>query len=212
MIEEEDISAQKRKNRHADNIMLNNPAANSDDDDESNQLVLNGQPTGKTPKKGKGGFGLDDGDSDEDDHFGKKRLLNESDFELNEKRTNNNSGTPGASGQSRKALLADDLFGAIDTDNSLASMETLDAFVGPVKTEFDDLKRKIDAKDKELAELEDNFYKRVSSKAVELEGIGPEQEAEIERHRHLFEMQQLMELNQRMSKIEREKIELLKQE
>lgn len=91
-------------------------------------------------------------------------------------------------------------------------METIDAFVGPVKNEFDELKRKIDAKDKELAELEDNFYKRVSSKAVELEGIGPEQEAEIERHRHLFEMQQLMELNQRMSKIEREKIDLLKQE
>lgn len=91
-------------------------------------------------------------------------------------------------------------------------METIDAFVGPVKTEFEDLKRKIDEKDKELEELESQFYKKVSSKAVELEGIGPEQEAEIERHRHLFEMQQLMELNQRMSKIEKEKIELLKSE
>ena len=68
-------------------------------------------------------------------------------------------------------------------------METIDAFVGPVKSEFDDLKRKIDEKDKELEKLESAFYKKVSSKAVELEGIGPDQEAEIERHRHLFEMQ-----------------------
>jgi len=36
--------------------------------------------------------------------------------------------------------------------------------------------------------METDFYKKVSSKAVELEGIGPDQEAEIERHRHLFEM------------------------
>ena len=61
--------------------------------------------------------------------------------------------------------------------------------MGPVKKEFDDLKRKIDEKDQELIKLEDDFYKRVSSKAVELEGIGPEEEKEIERHRHLFEMQ-----------------------
>jgi len=32
----------------------------------------------------------------------------------------------------------------------MASMETIDAFVGPVKSEFEDLKRKIDEKDKEL--------------------------------------------------------------
>lgn len=47
---------------------------------------------------------------------------------------------------------------------------------------------------------------------MELEGIGPDQEAEIDRHKHLFEMQKLMELNQRMSKIEQEKINLLKKE
>lgn len=207
MIEEEDISALKRKNRQADNILLNNPG-NSDDDEEGSQLMINGRPAGKTPAKAKGGFNLD-GDSDEDDGIDRKRLLNESDFELNEKKQNRN--IPSAS-QNRKAQQADDLFGAIDTENSMGSMDTIDAFVGPVKTEFEDLKRKIDLKDKELVELEQNFYKRVSSKAVELEGIGPEQEAEIERHRHLFEMQQLMELNQRMSKIEREKIELLKKE
>ena len=60
--------------------------------------------------------------------------------------------------------------------------------------------------------LEEDFYKRVSSKALELEGIRPEQEKEIERHHHLYEMQKLMELNQRMSRIELEKIKLLKQE
>ena len=47
---------------------------------------------------------------------------------------------------------------------------------------------------------------------MELEGIGPEQEAEIDRHHHLYEMQKLMELNQRMSKVEIEKIRLLKLE
>ena len=161
---------------------------------------------GQTPGKSKGGFDLDDSD-EERNYDTKKQLLNESDFELNEKRQN--IPTPS---QNRKGQQADDLFGALETDNSLGAMETIDAFVGPVKTEFDDLKRKIDLKDKELQDLETDFYKRVSSKAVELEGIGPEQEAEIERHRHLFEMQQLMELNQRMEKIEREKIELLKAE
>lgn len=67
-------------------------------------------------------------------------------------------------------------------------METIDAFVGPVKQEFDDLKRRIEEKDRQLEKLESDFYKKVSSKSVELEGIGPDQEAEIERHRHLFEM------------------------
>ena len=65
MIEEEDISAMKSKNRQADNIMLNNAGDHYDDDDEGSQLMLNGVPTGKTPKKAKGGFDLDD-DSDED--------------------------------------------------------------------------------------------------------------------------------------------------
>ena len=43
--------------------------------------------------------------------------------------------------------MADDLFGAIETDNTMGNMDTIDAFVGPVKSEFDDLKRKIDEKD-----------------------------------------------------------------
>ena len=155
-----------------------------------------------TPGKGKGDFDLDNSDEDNEGGSysgGQKRLLNESDFEMNEKKQN--IPTPGKN--------SDDMFSFLETETS---MQSVDAFVGPVKTEFDDLKRKIEAKDKELEKLESDFYQRVSSKAVELEGIGPEQEAEIERHKHLFEMQQLMELNQRMSKIEREKIELLKAE
>jgi hypothetical protein len=91
-------------------------------------------------------------------------------------------------------------------------MESIDQYVGPVKEEFNALKRLIDEKDRELEELEEDFYKRVSSKSMELEGIGPDQEAEIERHRHLYEMHKLMELNQRMLKIEAEKIKLLKKE
>ena len=99
-----------------------------------------------------------------------------------------------------------------EEDDEMARLETIDAFVGPVKKEFNDLKKKIEDKDKELQQLEKSFYDRVSSKAVELEGIGPEEEKEIERHRHLFEMQQLMELNKRMGRVEREKINLLKKE
>ena len=95
----------------------------------------------------------------------------------------------------KKVNYSDDLFnfGSSgqdgDEDESMASLETIDAFVGPVKKEFDDLKQAIEDKDQELVELETDFYKRVSKKAVELEGIGPEEEAEIERHKHLFEMQ-----------------------
>lgn len=100
----------------------------------------------------------------------------------------------------------------VDGEDSMMSLETLDSFVGPVKDEFNRLKQLIDEKDEELKALESDFYKRVSSKSLELEGIGPEQEAEIERHTHLFEMQRLMDLNQRMAKIEKEKIKLLKKE
>ena len=46
--------------------------------------------------------------------------------------------------------------------------------------------------------------------SVELEGIGAEQEEELERHRHLYELQQLKELEQRMTKVEREKLNLLR--
>lgn len=131
-----------------------------------------------------------------------QKLLNEdSDFENDLKKGNN---IPLV-----KRKKMEDLFSYGDKDaedlgphDSVASLDTIDAFVGPVKTEFDNLKKLIESSDRELEILEADFYKQVSSKSMELEGIGPDQEAEIDRHRHLFEMQKLMELNQRMSRIE----------
>ena len=181
---------------------------------EGSQLLSDGDDDidlRKTPIKPKQRFALLDSD-EEGGASSKKKLLNESDFEMNEKGYTN---IPLSSGlmmqQNHKINHHEDLYGD-GADMSIASMDTIDAFVGPVKEEFDDLKRRIEEKDRQLEKLESDFYKKVSSKSVELEGIGPDQEAEIERHRHLFEMQQLMELNSRMGKIEREKIQLLKKE
>ena len=166
--EEYEMASLKRKSRQADNIMLSNAngveASAYMNDDEGSQLVMQGQPGGLTPGKGRGAFNMDDSDEDAEGGSysgGQKRLLNESDFEMNEKKQN--IPTPGKN--------SDDMFSFLETD---ASMQSVDAFVGPVKTEFEDLKRKIEAKDRELEQLETDFYKRVSSKAVELEGIGPE--------------------------------------
>lgn len=97
-------------------------------------------------------------------------------------------------------------------DNINAHLETKDSFVLPIKQQFEELRAKINNKTWEINHLTEEFYKRVSSTSIELEGIGPEQEAEIERHRHLYEMQQLMGLEKRLRKAEEEKIKLLKQE
>ena len=72
---------------------------------------------------------------------------------------------------------------------SHASIDTLDNYVGPVREEFDELKRKIDEKTKELETMEEEYYQRTSAVSMELEGVGPEQEKNIERHRHLYEME-----------------------
>lgn len=92
MIEEEDISTMKRKNRQADNIMLANNVGDMDDeeDEEGSQLVHNGEAMGITPKKARGAFNLNDSDDDYDEYNdgNKKQLLDESDFALNEKRQN----------------------------------------------------------------------------------------------------------------------------
>ena len=114
-------------------------------------------------------------DSDEDDlkpSSQKKLLLDESEMEMNGKNFNIPLSQPDKSElQDRSSMLfGGDVTGGVD--DSLASMDTIDAFVGPVKKEFNDLKKKIEDKDAELIELESNFYKRVSAKSVELEGIG----------------------------------------
>ena len=59
--------------------------------------MFNGQPGGITPGKGKGAFNMNDSDEeDEGGSFsgGQKRLLNESDFEKNEKGKRGNITTP----------------------------------------------------------------------------------------------------------------------
>jgi len=53
-------------------------------------------------------------------------------------------------------LLAND--DDVDLGESIASLETIDAFVGETKEEFNRLKRLIDEKDEELKALEDDFY------------------------------------------------------
>ena len=52
--------------------------------------MMNGRhPSGITPGKVKGnGFDMDNSDDDDEPYSAKKRLLNESDFELNEKKQN----------------------------------------------------------------------------------------------------------------------------
>ena len=95
----------------------------------------------KTPIKPKQRFALLDSDED-GNASSKKKLLNESDFEMNEKRYAN---IPIQGMNSRRQ---EDLFYQGDGDMSIASMETIDAFVGPVKQEFEDLKRRIEDKDR----------------------------------------------------------------
>ena len=68
MIEEEDISAIKRKNRQADNIMLNNNVdddVEDEDSEEGSQLVHNGEANGETPMKARGAFNLNDSNDDD---------------------------------------------------------------------------------------------------------------------------------------------------
>jgi peptidoglycan hydrolase CwlO-like protein len=45
---------------------------------------------------------------------------------------------------------------------SQASIDTLDNYVGPVREEFDELKRKIDEKSTEFDELETEYYSQVT--------------------------------------------------
>ena len=191
--DEEEVKAVKRKNRQADNIMLNN--RDSDDDVDGDDLE-DGKK--RTPFK-------ISTISEDDEPGSQKKLLDGSDFDMKP------SATPTGNIKLKDGDMLDGDAAEFDTE-SLSRMETIDEFVGPHKEEFFRLKRLIDEKDEELKALEDQFYNRVSSKSVELEGIGPEQEAEIDQHKHLFEMKRLMELNDRMNRIEQEKIRLLKKE
>lgn len=90
--------------------------------------------------------------------------------------------------------------------------DSIEIVVGPVKAEFADLQAKLNSKDKLLAELEAKYYKGINTKALELEGITEDQDREIERHRHLYEMKRLEELRRRIDRVEQEKIDLLRKE
>ena len=83
-------------------------------------------------------------DSDLEDLNSDKKLFMDSDFELNNKAKNRKN-------PPKKQNRQDDLFyigkidsNTIDPEDSVASMETIDAFVGPVKADFDQLKRLIE--------------------------------------------------------------------
>jgi len=60
--------------------------------------------------------------------------------------------------------------------------------------------------------MEKQFYDATTKKAIELEGIGENEDEEIDKHRHLYEMMQLQKLERKLRRIEQEKIKLLKRE
>ena len=49
----------------------------------------------------------------------------------------------------------------------------------------------------------------MNRKAVELEAIKPSQERELERHQHLYELEELSKMEKKLRKMESEKIRLL---
>jgi len=57
-----------------------------------------------------------------------------------------------------------------------------------VKEDFDDLHVKIMAITDQIKGLENEFFQRVSSQSIELEGLTRDDEREMEHHRHLYEL------------------------
>lgn len=78
-----------------------------------------------------------------------------------------------------------------------------------IKEDFDDLHVKIMALTEQIKGLEQEFYRSANAKAIELEGIGKKEEKEMDRHRHLYEIKQLVDLEQRLRRMEFEKIRLI---
>lgn len=64
----------------------------------------------------------------------------------------------------------------------------------------------------QITGLEDEFNRIASSKAIELEGVTKEHEREMEHHRHLFELKHLSDLEEKLRKMELEKLKLMQQE
>ena len=139
----------------------------------------------------------------------KKQLLHsEDDFESNDK-TQSKITPELVSGENGSGAYLEHSDSVETISPPVDSIETV---VGPVKAEFADLQAKLNSKDKLLAELEAKYYKGINTKALELEGITEDQDREIERHRHLYEMKRLEELRRRIDRVEQEKIDLLRKE
>lgn len=90
--------------------------------------------------------------------------------------------------------------------------EELDDQKLKIKEDFDDLHVKIMALTEQIKGLEQDFYRSANAKAIELEGIGKNEEKQMERHRHLYEIKQLVDLEQRLRRMEFEKIRLIQKE
>jgi len=88
--------------------------------------------------------------------------------------------------------LETDSGGLDKTASTMAS--GVDMVVAPIKKGFTALQQKIFDTENELERLESKFYTVVSRRAVELEGVNEMGEEEIERHRQLFEMQEITRL------------------
>ena len=81
-----------------------------------------------------------------------------------------------------------------------------------IKEDFEDFHVKIMALNEQIKDLETEFNSLANAKAIELEGIGKKEEGQMERHKHLYEIKQLVEMERKLSKLELEKIKLIQKE
>ena len=78
-----------------------------------------------------------------------------------------------------------------------------------IREDFEDFHVKIMALNEQIKDLETEFNQLANAKAIELEGIGKKEEGQMERHKHLYEIKQLVEMEHKLSKLELEKIKLI---
>ena len=86
-------------------------------------------------------------EDDDSEHMTEKKLLSvESDFDMSEVKNIPSAITAGEMRASKQKEILDYIFNNHQTDagDDIERFDTIDAFVGPVKNEFNDLKNKID--------------------------------------------------------------------
>lgn len=81
-----------------------------------------------------------------------------------------------------------------------------------IKEDFDDLHVKIMAITEQIKGLEAQFNQLANAKAVELEGIGKKEEEQMEIHKHKYEIKLLEEIEEKLRKMELEKLKLVQKE